>query len=374
MSAEDRAALANAILGQEFKGNDPLSQLMLLSKDGKRYFQVLGADWYAFTGVERLCAVSASPIPLYPLSPLEKLIAHMPSVHESYHRHELLDEFTMLQENDLRAAQAAGGFHGLSVFQQCSDKVRLAMYQWSAWNKSLSGLASPTAPTDIGRDIRVWDAAPAYVRLDPLMQQIVGLQRPILLQECMRREPLKQWDFCAVAISLKRTGIPAHLPWYRWMNNDAFGLLMQTGPGTTDHPVLHRTSTHLYQFPEEKLGTLLTTNPALFVHGVVHSRLLRESSAAKAWFLPMLEASFKKVQDDAWYSSTLLSVRESGPKEAAQFDAVVQALAPEYARLISVHQSLHSGDAAYHHWAQTCAQGLVPSIESVELPPLEPLP
>lgn len=374
MSAEDRAALANAILRQEFNNNDPLSRLMLLSKDGNRYFQVLGADWYAFTGIERLCAVSTSPIPLYPLNPLEKLIAHMPQVHESYHRHEILDAFTTFRENDLRAAHAAGGFHGLSVFQQCTDNDRLAMYQWSAWNKSLSGPARATVPTDIGRDIRVWDAAPAYVRLDPLMQQIVGLQRPILLQECMRREPLKHWDSRAIAISLKRTGIPAHLPWYKWMNNDAFGLLMQTGPSTTDHPVLHRTSTHLYQFPEEKLGTLLTTNPALFVHGVVHSRLLRESSTAKAWFLPMLEASFKKVQEDARYSSTLLSVRDSGPKEAAQFDAVVQALAPGYARLISVHQSLHNKDAAYYHWAQTCAQSLVPSIEPVELPPLEPYP
>ena len=347
---------------------------MLLSKDGKRYFQVLGADWYALAGIERLCAVSAAPTPLYPLSPLEKLIAHMPCVHQSYHKHELLDAFPLLREQDLLAAHTAGGFHTLSVFQQGTDRDRLAMYQWSAWNKSLSGLLGPNTPVDIGRDIRIWDAAPAYVRLDPLMQQIVGLQRPILLQECMRREPLKHWDSRAVAISLKRTGIPAHLPWYRWMNSDTFGLLMQTGPGTTDHPVLHRTSTHLYQFPEEKLSVLMATNPALLVHGMVHNRLLRESATAKTWFLPMLEASFKKVQEDARYCGILLSVREQGPKEAAQFDALVHALAPEYARLISVHQSLHSGDAAYHHWARTCAQGLEQSIESVELPQLEPNP
>ena len=189
LSAEERAALASAMLRQEFNDNDPLSQLMLLSKDGERYFQVLGADWYAFTGVERLCAVMASPIPLYPLSPLEKLIAHMPSVHESYHKHELLDEFTTLREQDLRAAQVAGGFHALPVFQQCSENERLAMYQWSAWNKSLSPAFGTEGCVDIGRDIRVWDAAPAYVRHDPLMQQIVGLQRPVMLQECVRRAP-----------------------------------------------------------------------------------------------------------------------------------------------------------------------------------------
>ena len=371
LSAEERAALASAMLRQEFNDNDPLSQLMLLSKDGKRYFQVLGADWYAFTGVERLCAVMASPIPLYPLSPLEKLIAHMPSVHESYHKHELLDEFTTLREQDLRAAQVAGGFHALPVFQQCSENERLAMYQWSAWNKSLSPAFGTEGCVDIGRDIRVWDAAPAYVRHDALMQQIVGLQRPVMLQECVRRAPQKDWNARAVAISLKRTGIPPHLAWYRWMSNETFGFLMQAGPGTTDHTVLHRQTTHLYQFPEDKLNTLLAVNPALFVHGVVHSRQLRESIVAGKWFLPMLEASFKKVQEDPRYCDTLLSVRAAGTKEAAQFDAALNALAPEYARLIPMHQSLHSADAAYHHWARACGQALAQPVHSVELPELQ---
>lgn len=369
LSPENKKHLEKMLLREKYNNLPPIGKTLALDSDPKGYANVLGIDWYALRGLDRLIAASIDGVSLYPLSPIETLVAY--SNRPTLHDFELPDHFPEIRRDQWRDAYRIGHLHRSEQARALPDAQRLALYQWGAWTKRLG----EGIDKDSGIDIKAWDVAPEFVRTNPLMQQIVALRTPVVLQECIRRNPRHHWDSTAIALSLLQTGISHQVPWYTLINNDAFSQLMSVNTGK--QIVLGLTKPHLYQFPTDKLQTLLDTNPALFIHGLLHNRTLRESAIAKEWCVPMLEASFKRVLDNSVYAkSHLFYPQDFSEEQGLRFEALLQRFAPEYTRLLPVYQSLHAGDIAYTKWAKGCAKSLLEaSNDAVVLPDLDgPVP
>lgn len=343
-----------------------IGKTLALDKDAKLHANFLGADWYGLKGLDRLIAVTVGGVSMYPFNALETLITYASKY--PHQDHELRTHFPSIRTERWRDAHFTGGLHRSSVMGELPENQQLALYQWAAWNSRLGA----GQDKDTGADIKVWDAAPEFVRANSLMQQIIALRSPVVLQECVRRNPKLAWDTHAIALSLMQTGLSHQMPWYTVLDNSTFAQLMQPCPG---HRVLGLHKPHLYQFPEDKLPTLQDVHPALFIHGVLHNRTLRESPIAAQWFVPMLEASFKKALVNSSYVNDLITPRSVSAEQAARFDQMLERFAPHYAQLLHVYQSLHPADVVHTKWAKGCARALLDQGLAMELPDLnEPMP
>ena len=362
-SSEDIRTIQGALLRDKFAHLPPIGRTLALYKDPQGHCDALGPKWHAFKGLDRLIAVSLSGSAMQPLDALETLIAsaNEPALFNDVRRLYLPN----VSGDYWSVMDAFGGLHRSALVRDFSFEQQLALYQWAAWSLRLG--SSPGRDHDAGADIKVWDNAPTFVRTDALMQQIIALKSPVLLQECIARSLNDFWDPYAVALCLQRTGLSKQLPWYTIVDNEMFGQLVSPH---VEHPlILGRSDAHLYQFPEDKLPTLQAINPALFIHGVLHNHALRKTSAKK-WFVPMLESAFTKTLNNASYVNYLLSPLEESTALAQRFDSMFAMFAPDYTRLLPIYQSLHSGDTAYREWARGCARSIIEQSDRVALPDL----
>lgn len=367
MSPETRRVYQNAMQREVYESLPSIGKTLALDKDAKLHANFLGADWYGLKGLDRLIAVAVGGVSMYPFDALETLVVYTNKYPQ--HDYEFKTHFPSIRAERWRDAHFIGGLHRSALAKELPENQQLALYQWAAWNCRLGA----GNDKDTGADIKVWDAAPEFVRANTLMQQIIALRSPVVLQECVRRNPSHDWDTYAIGLSLMQTGLSHQVPWYTLLDNDIFAQLMQPSLGKHTVQGLHKP--HLYQFPEDKLPTLLSVHPALFIHGVLHNRALRESPMAVQWFVPMLEAAFTKVLDNASYANDLTQPRTVSTEQAGRFDKMLERFAPQYMQLLPVYESLHSADVAYTKWAKGCARALLDQSLAVELPDLsEPTP
>lgn len=363
LSPKNRRSLQLEMQRETYALMTPIDKTLALARNPRLYSEVLGADWYALTGVDRLYAVSITATSLYPLNPVETLVAC--AVEPQQHVDALQMHFPDIQPDQWKAALAIGGLHHNADSHKLPENQQLALYQWAAWNTTLGVGLHP----DTGANIEAWEAAPECVRMDPMMQQIVAIKCPVVLQECIRRSPKKVWNSRAIGLSLKQTSISPQVPWYTLMDNATFEMLMVDS--LKEHLVLGRSEPHLYDFPLDKLPTLRNVHPALFLHGVLHNKTLRESSVAKEWFVPMLEAVFLKTLDNSAYIRDLLAPQDLGAAMSHRFDVVLEQFAPQYMLLLPAYQSVHLCDVAYTRWAKACAQAVQNPQETFLLPELD---
>ena len=351
-------------LYEAFKKMSPLARTLELARNARTYCDALGAEKYFFTGIDRLCTVPVLTFSLSPLNTIETLIAN---AEQPFNQPDsLLTHFPQISAREWAASFGTGGLRYTSIFQQpLLPNQLLALYQFAAWKKTLGTWGRP----DASAAINAWIAAPFFVQNDSMMQHIMALKCPVVMQECIQRSPQTAWDTHAIALSLKHTDLSMQMPWYQLLDDASFTILLTPDGG--NHPVLGKHLPHLYQFPVEKLSVLQGVNPALFIHGVSHNRNLRESPMAVQWFVPMLEASFKKVLNNPVYMYDFLKPRNASIEQANRFDAVLEQFAPSYTRLLLAYQALHEGDAAYTHWAQGCARALMSPEQSINLPDLD---
>lgn len=353
-----------ALQKDAFNAMSAFNKTLALARDARTYCDALGAEKYAFTGIDRLCTVPILAFSLSPLSTIETLVANAAQPFSK--PDSLLTHFPQISAREWAASALTGGLHySQSAQHRLLPNQLLALYQWAAWKKTLGSAMLPIS----NPDINAWLAAPEFVQNDSILQHIIALKSPVVLQECVARSPNTEWDKRAIALSLKYTGLSTHIPWYELLDDASFAMLLE--PDRENHPVLGKHMPHLYQFPVDKLPVLRDVHPALFIHGVLHNRKLRESLAATQWFVPMLEASFIKVLNSPLYINEVIKPRDTSAEQANRFDNVLEQFAPNYNRLLQVYQGLHESDAAYTHWAQGCARAMMNSEQSIFLPDLE---